>query len=124
MDSASIRGIELDFLLDHRQYNGESGIYQPGDPVGLKGLSRRGTRLRDQIKRETNLCIGYWCFEQLLEVLVAFLILVSGFAPLRHSLSMENKDMEERIEKEDDVGLDGDAIQQHRLRCDVESVGH
>jgi hypothetical protein len=53
--------------------------------------------------------------EQGTEVLVAFLILISGLAPLGHGLAVEDENVEESVEEEDSFGLDGGGIQEHRL---------
>ena len=37
---------------------------------------------------------------------------------------MEDEDVEEGVEEEDDVGLDGNAVEQHGLWWDVECVRH
>jgi hypothetical protein len=44
-------------------------------------------------------CVFFGLLEQLLEVLVAFLVLVTSLAPLCHSLAVEDQDVEESIEK-------------------------
>lgn len=62
--------------------------------------------------------------EQLLEVLVALLVLVARLPPLRNSLAVEDQDVEEGVEEEDDVRLDRDAVQQHGLWWCVERVRH
>lgn len=62
--------------------------------------------------------------QELLEVLVSFLFLVPSFAPLRDSLSVEDEDVEERIEQENDIRLDRHTIKQHRLWGLVERVRH
>lgn len=63
-------------------------------------------------------------FEQLLEVIVAFLVLVSLLAPLRHKLAVENEDVEECVQQEDDIVLDGNTVQKNGLWRGVEGVGH
>lgn len=74
--------------------------------------------------REKILGVSDWCFEKFLEVLVAFLVLVACFAPLGDRFAVENEDVEEGVKKQDDVGLDRDAIEQDGLWGDVKSVGH
>jgi hypothetical protein len=54
----------------------------------------------------TYLCVVLGRLEQLFEVLVAFLVLVSGLPPLGHSLAVEDEDVEERVQQEDGLGLD------------------
>jgi len=43
---------------------------------------------------------------------------------LSDGLSVEDEDMEEGVEEEDDVGFDGDRVEEDGLRGDVEGVGH
>ncbi|KAG1884690.1 hypothetical protein F4604DRAFT_1676790 [Suillus subluteus] len=53
--------------------------------------------------------------QQLFEVLVPILILVTCLHPLGHRFTVENKNMEEGVEEEDGSGFDGDAVEQDRL---------
>ena len=62
--------------------------------------------------------------EQLLAVLVALLVLVPDLAPLRDHLAVEDEDVKEGVEKGGLVGLDGDAVEQHKPWRDVERVRH
>ena len=81
--------------------------------------------MRTAINRyKTHLRVCYWRLEQLLEVLVALLLLVARLAPLRDGLAVEDEDVEERVEEEDDIGLDRHTVEQHRLWWDVERVRH
>lgn len=116
---------------------------------GLRGaihgrghVRRRGVELRQQESRltatliaddvswdreavtEEVLCISNWRFQQLLEIFVAFLILISSLPPLGNGLSMEDKDMEERVKEEDDVRFDGNTVKEYRLGWDVKGVRH
>ena len=63
-------------------------------------------------------------FEQFFEILVSLLFLIARFAPLSDSLAVENEDVEECVEKEDDVGSDRDRVEEDRMSFSVESVGH
>ena len=81
--------------------------------------------MRTAINRyKTYLRVCYWRLEQLLEVLIAFLILVASLPPLRNRLSVEDEDVEECVEEKDDVGFDRYTIKQYGLRRYVEGVGH
>ena len=60
--------------------------------------------------------------EELRKVLVSLLVLVTCFAPLRDSLAVEDEDVEKGIEKEDDVRLDRDRVEEDRLRWCIERV--
>lgn len=62
--------------------------------------------------------------EQLLEVLVALLVLVARLPPLCDCLAVEDEDVEEGVEEKDDVRLDRDTVQQHGLWWCVERVRH
>lgn len=68
------------------------------------------------------LSINLWCSKKLLEVLVALLILITRFAPLRDRFAMEDEDVEVGVEEKDDVGLDGDTIEEDGLRWSVKRV--
>jgi hypothetical protein len=59
-----------------------------------------------------------------LEVFVSFLSLVTLLSPLGNELSVEDKDMEESIEKKDNVVLDGHTVKKNGLRRRVEGVRH
>ena len=50
-------------------------------------------------------CILFGRLEQLLEVLVALLVLVTGFTPFGHGLTVEDEDVEEGVEEEHSLGL-------------------
>lgn len=77
-----------------------------------------------ECREGTNLSVGDRRSEKLGEVLVPFLILVPGLAPLGDRLTVENEDVEEGVEEEDNVGLDRDRIEQDGLGRRVERVGH
>lgn len=62
--------------------------------------------------------------EQLLEILIAFLILVTGLTPLCYRLSVEDEDVEECIEKQDHIGLDRDTVKKDWLGRRVKCIGH
>lgn len=64
------------------------------------------------------------CLEQLLEVLIALLVVVAGLAPLGDRLAVEDEDVEEGVEQEDDVGLDRERVEQDGLGRGVECVRH
>jgi len=68
------------------------------------------SRQREAIDQEF-LSVRDWCFEQLLEVLVAFLLLVARLSPLRDGFAVEDEYVKEGIEKEDHVSLDRNAVQ-------------
>ena len=106
-------------------------------------VRRRRVQLRQQEPRLTAALVAYdvpWdrepvdeqvlrirdrSLQQLLEVLVALLVLISGLAPLRDRLAVEDEDVEERVEQQDDVRLDRHAVEQHRLRRRlVDGIGH
>lgn len=62
--------------------------------------------------------------QKFLEVLVPFLVLVTCLPPLSNRLAMENKDVEEGIKEENDIGFDRDTVEQDRLGLDIECVRH
>ena len=70
------------------------------------------------------LCISYRLFQQFLEVFISFLVLVTRAAPLCDRLTVEDEDMEERVEKEDNVGFNGDTVKEDGLRWRVKCIGH
>ena len=74
--------------------------------------------------QETHLSVPHRRLQQLLEILISLLVLVPRLAPLRNGLAVENQNMEEGIEKKDDVRLDRDAIQQDRLGWNVKCIRH
>jgi hypothetical protein len=74
------------------------------------------------ITSDPHLSIGNWGCEQLCKVLVTFLVLVLCLAPLRDGLSVEDEDVEESVQKEDDVGSNGNRVEEDRLRRLVECV--
>lgn len=61
--------------------------------------------------REEVLCVCDGRFEEFLEIFIAFLVLVAGFAPLGDSFAVEDEDVEERVEEENDVRFDRDTVQ-------------
>lgn len=73
---------------------------------------------------EQLLSIDNGCLQQLLEVGIVFLFLVVCLTPLRNGLSVEDKDVEEGVKKEDDVGADGDRVEQNWMRVLVKCVAH
>ena len=75
-------------------------------------------------RSSTHLSIRDRSREQLSEVLVTLLILVPSLPPLSDGFSVEDEDVEEGIEEEDDVGFDGDRVEEDGLGRDVEGVGH
>ena len=70
------------------------------------------------------LCIGDWRFQKFLEVFVPLLLLIARFAPLGDRLAVEDKDVEECVQQKNDIGFDGDTVQEHRLWWDVKCVRH
>ena len=70
------------------------------------------------------LCISYRLFQQFLEVFISFLVLVTRAAPLCDRLAVENEDVEKRVEKEDNVGFNGDTVKENGLRWRVKCIGH
>lgn len=60
--------------------------------------------------REEVLGVRDGCFQEFLEIFIAFLVLVAGFAPLSDGFAVEDKDMEEGVEEEDDVRFDRDTV--------------
>lgn len=74
--------------------------------------------------RQQLLRVGHGCLQQLLKVLVAGLVLVSCFPPGGNRFTVEDENVEESIQKQDAVGLDGDTVQQHRLGFALKAVGH
>ena len=73
---------------------------------------------------EQFLSISLRRLEDLAEVLIAFLVLVTSLAPLRDGLTMEDKQVEECIEQQDDIWANLHRVQQHRLWWPVEAVRH
>jgi hypothetical protein len=71
---------------------------------------------------KTYLSVGNGRTEQGGKVLVALLLLVPGFPPLGDGLSMEDEDVEEGVEEEDGVRLDGDRVEHNERVVDVFSV--
>ena len=57
-------------------------------------------------------------------MLVAFLLVISCLPPLCDSLTVEDQDVEERIEQEDDLRLDGYAVEEDGLRRNVGAIRH
>jgi hypothetical protein len=53
------------------------------------------------------------------EVLVALLVLVARFPPLGHGLAVEDEDVEEGVEEEDRLRLNGSRVEEHRLAAFV-----
>jgi hypothetical protein len=73
---------------------------------------------------KTYLSVGNGRTEQGGKVLVALLLLVPGFPPLGDGLSMEDEDVEEGVEEEDGVRLDGDRVEQDGEGFGVDGVRH
>ena len=63
----------------------------------------------------SNLGVGDGSLKQLLEVLVTLLFVIPGLPPLRDSLSVEDKNIEEGIQQQNDICFDGYAVEQDRL---------
>jgi len=78
------------------------------------GVTNDGSRQRETVLNEV-LGVSLGCAEQLGEVLVTFLVLVTGLAPFRHGLAVEDQNVEECIEKEDSLGLDRRRIEEYWL---------
>ena len=62
--------------------------------------------------------------QQLFEVFIAFLILVTSLTPLGNSFSVEDENMEEGVQKQDDIRFNRDAVEKNWLWGSVEGVGH
>ena len=80
-------------------------------------------RNREAVDKKV-LCVLNRQLEQLLEVLVSLLVLISEFPPLSDLLAVEDEDVEEGVQKEDDVWLDGYAVQEHGLGRGIKGIGH
>jgi len=70
------------------------------------------------------LSISDWGLKKLLQVLVAFLILISLLSPLGDKFAMEDKNVEKGVQEKNDIILDGNAIEKDGLWRDVESIRH
>jgi hypothetical protein len=87
-------------------------------------VSYRERREKKSKGMTADLCVCDGGFQQLFEVLVSFLFLVALLSPLRNELAVEDEDVEEGVEQQHDIVLDGDAVEQNRLRGYVECVRH
>lgn len=92
--------------------------------IGARRVRRRGIKLREQEAglrttgiaddetREREAVLDELLrvllrrLQQRAEAVVAFLLLVPCFAPLRHGLAVEDQDVEEGVEQQDRLGLD------------------
>ena len=70
---------------------------------------------RNNIINGTNPSIFLWLLQKNLEVFITFLVLIPSLTPFRNGLSVEDKDVEESIEKEDVRGLNGCGVKEHGL---------
>lgn len=81
-----------------------------GAPLVADYVSRDGEAVNEKVLR---ICL--WRFEKGFNVFVALLIRISCLSPFSDGASMEDEDVEECVEEQDDVGLDGDTVKKHRL---------
>ena len=73
----------------------------------------------------THLRVLSGLFKELFEVFIRFLLVISRLAPLRDGFAVEDEDVEERVQEEDNVRFDGDAVEEHRLgRSLVKRIRH
>jgi len=63
-------------------------------------------------------------FKQLFKVFIAFFILISLVPPLGNKFSVEDEDVEEGIEKKDDIVFDGHTVEEYGHGRSIESVRH
>lgn len=82
--------------------------------LGATGITNNESRQREAVL-DKILGIGLRCAEQLGKVLVTFLVLVTGLAPFRHGLAVEDQNVEEGVEKEDGLGLNRGRIEEDWL---------
>jgi hypothetical protein len=75
-------------------------------------------------KAYSNLSISNWNFKEFFEVFISFLLLVPLFSPLGNEFAVKDEDVEECVEKEDNVMFDRYAVQEDGLRWCVEGIGH
>ena len=64
-----------------------------------------------EIEQLTYLCIFFWCFEKLLEVLIALHVLVSSLSPLCHCFAVEDENVEETVEEKNVLWLNAGRVE-------------
>lgn len=74
--------------------------------------------------RRAHLSILLRVHQQLREVLVPFLLVITCFSPRGDGFSVEDENVEEGVEKKDGVGFDGDGIKEDSFWRNFEVVRH
>lgn len=96
------------------------GVKLAEQETGLRasGVANNETRQREAVLDKV-LCVLLRGLEKRCEVLVAFLLVVARLAPFSHCLAVEDEDVEEGVEKEDSLVLNGGGVEEDGLAAFV-----